>query len=76
MVSSFASSSTLAKQIEQGAPASIFISADEDWMNYLAKKDLIAPDSRCDLLGNSLVLIAPASSKILKIDNIKSQMHV
>jgi molybdate transport system substrate-binding protein len=74
VVSSFASSSTLAKQIEQGAPASIFISADEDWMNYLAKKDLIAPDSRTDLLGNSLVLIAPASSKINKIDNIKSQL--
>lgn len=74
VVSSFASSSTLAKQIEQGAPASIFISADEDWMNYLAKKDLIAPDSRTDLLGNSLVLIAPVSSKILKIDNIKSQL--
>ena len=74
VVSSFASSSTLAKQIEQGAPASIFISADEDWMNYLAKKDLINPATRYDLLGNRLVLIAPASSKITKIDNIKSQL--
>jgi molybdate transport system substrate-binding protein len=74
VVSSFASSSTLAKQIEQGAPASIFISADEDWMNYLAKKDLINPATRYDLLGNRLVLIAPVSSKINKIDNIKSQL--
>lgn len=74
VVSSFASSSTLAKQIEQGAPASIFISADEDWMNYLAKKNLISPASRCDLVGNSLVLIAPASGKIVKIDDVKSQI--
>jgi molybdate transport system substrate-binding protein len=61
ITSSFASSSTLAKQIEQGAPASVFISADEDWMNYLSKLKLIAEDSRVNLLGNSLVLIAPAS---------------
>ncbi len=74
VTSSFASSSTLAKQIEQGAPASIFISADEDWMNYLAEKKLISLDSRCDLLGNSLVIIAPASDKIVKIDDVKSQI--
>ena len=61
ITSSFASSSTLAKQIEQGAPASVFISADEDWMNYLSQRKLIAEDSRVNLLGNSLVLIAPAS---------------
>ena len=63
ITSSFASSSTLAKQMEQGAPASIFISADEDWMNYLSQRKLIAEDSRVNLLGNSLVLIAPASSR-------------
>jgi len=56
---SFAASSALAKQIEQQAPADIFISADLDWMDYLAKRDLIKPDSRSNLLGNKLVLVAP-----------------
>ncbi len=74
VVASFASSSTLAKQIKEGAPASIFISADEDWMNYLAKKNLIDPKSRCDLLGNGLVLIAPVGSKLVKFDNIRAQL--
>ncbi len=74
VVSSFASSSTLAKQIEEGAPASVFISADEDWMNYLAERNLISSESRCNLLGNSLVLIAPIDSKIVKIDNAKTQL--
>lgn len=60
---SFAASSTLAQQIEQGAPANLFASADEKWMDYLAKKDLIAADTRRDLLGNDLVLIVPASQK-------------
>ena len=59
VVCSFASSSTLAKQIEQGAPADLFLSADEKWMDYLAKRQAIAPASRVDLLANSLVLIAP-----------------
>jgi molybdate transport system substrate-binding protein len=63
-VSSYAGSSALAKQIEQGAPADIFISADEDWMDYLADLKLIKTDTRFDLLGNTLVLIAPKDSKI------------
>lgn len=58
-VISYAASSALAKQIEQGAPAHIFISADLDWMDYLAKKNLIKPDTRANLLGNRIVLIAP-----------------
>ena len=59
---SYASSSNLAKQIESGAPADIFFSADLDWMDYLAKKDLIDRASRVTLLGNTLVLIAPKDS--------------
>ena len=58
-VISYASSSALAKQIEQGAPAQMFISADLDWMDYLAAKSLIKPDTRSNLLGNRIVLIAP-----------------
>jgi molybdate transport system substrate-binding protein len=61
---SFASSSTLARQIENGAPANVFASADEQWMDYLAKKDLIAPGTRKDLLGNDLVLVVPATHPI------------
>ncbi len=57
--SAYASSSILAKQIENGAPADIFISADSKWMNYLQEKKLINNASRKDLLGNKLVLIAP-----------------
>lgn len=64
---SFASSSTLAKQIEQGAPADVFLSADLKWMDYLAGKKMIDEKSRFNLLGNRLVLIAPASST-LKVD--------
>src|SRR5262245_32343817 len=57
---SFGSSSTLARQIEQGAPANLFASADEKWMDYLAEKKLIVPDTRKDLLGNDLVLVVSA----------------
>ncbi|MCJ2035957.1 molybdate ABC transporter substrate-binding protein [Methylobacterium sp. J-068] len=60
---SYAASNTLAKQIEQGAPADLFFSADLDWMDYLAKKDLIRPDTRVNLLANSIVLIAPKESR-------------
>lgn len=59
VVHSFASSSTLAKQIESGAPADIFISADSKWMNYAQDKKLIDTASRKDLLGNKLVIVAP-----------------
>jgi molybdate transport system substrate-binding protein len=58
-VVSYAASSALARQIEQGAPAQMFISADLDWMDYLARKNLIKPETRSNLLGNRLVLIAP-----------------
>ncbi|WP_435929581.1 molybdate ABC transporter substrate-binding protein [Dryocola sp. BD613] len=63
VVSSFASSSTLARQIEAGAPADLFISADQKWMDYAASKDAIKTESRETLLGNSLVVIAPKESK-------------
>jgi molybdate transport system substrate-binding protein len=61
---SFGSSSTLARQIEQGAPANVFASADEKWMNYLTEKGLIVPGSRKDLLSNDLVLVVPASKPV------------
>lgn len=61
---SFASSSDLAKQIENGAPAAIFISADTKWMDYLAERNLLVTDSRRDLLGNELVLIAPIDGNL------------
>ena len=59
---SYAASSALAKQIEQGAPTDLFISADLDWMDYAEKKDLIQKDTRFNLLGNKIVLIAPKDS--------------
>jgi molybdate transport system substrate-binding protein len=61
--SSYAASSALARQIESGAPADLFASADLEWMDYLAKKHLIRQDTRVNLLGNRLVLIAPADAK-------------
>jgi molybdate transport system substrate-binding protein len=64
---SYAASSTLAKQIEQGAPADIFVSADTDWMDYATAKKNINEPTRVNLLGNSIVLVAPKDSKI---DNV------
>jgi molybdate transport system substrate-binding protein len=57
-VASYAASGALAKQIENAAPADVFISADLDWMEYLAKKNLIKADTRSNLLGNKIVLVA------------------
>ncbi|EIX9030755.1 molybdate ABC transporter substrate-binding protein [Klebsiella aerogenes] len=62
VVSSFASSSTLARQIEAGAPADLFISADQKWMDYAVDKKSIDTASRTTLLGNSLVVVAPKAS--------------
>jgi molybdate transport system substrate-binding protein len=59
---SYAASSALAKQIEAGAPADIFISADRDWMDYLGERQLIDTATRVDLLGNAIVLVAPTGS--------------
>jgi molybdate transport system substrate-binding protein len=64
IVASYAASSALAKQIEQGAPADIFVSADTDWMDYAISKKTIKEPTRVNLLGNSIVLIAPKDSTI------------
>jgi molybdate transport system substrate-binding protein len=65
---SYAASSQLAKQIEAGAPAALFISADQDWMDEVASKQKIVAATRTDLLGNALVLVAPKDSTVsLKI---------
>ena len=61
---SYAASSALAKQIEGGAPADVFISADLDWMKYLSDKKLTKPDTEVKLLGNEIVLVAPKDSKV------------
>jgi molybdate transport system substrate-binding protein len=61
---SFAASSALAHQIESGAPADVFVSADRDWMDFLQSHGLIQIDSRQDLLGNRLALVAPTASKL------------
>ncbi len=63
-VISYAGSSVRAKQIEEGAPADMFISADLDWMDYLAKRNLIKSDTRSNLLSNRLVLIVPKDSTL------------
>ena len=65
---SFAASSALAHQIEAGAEADVFFSADTDWVDYLQTHKLIDPATRVDVVGNRLVLVAPTDSKItLKI---------
>ncbi|GHD12749.1 molybdate ABC transporter substrate-binding protein [Tianweitania populi] len=61
---SYAASSALAKQIESGAPADVFVSADLDWMNYLKDKKLIKTDTEVQLLANRIVLVAPADAAV------------
>ncbi len=67
VVASYAASSALIRQIEQGAPADVFISADLEWMDYGSQKKAINDASRFNLLGNKLVLIAPADSKAVSV---------
>jgi molybdate transport system substrate-binding protein len=64
VAASYAASSVLAKQIDQGAPADIFLSADTDWMDYATKQKTVKEATRTSLLGNSIVLIAPKDSTI------------
>lgn len=61
---SYAGSSTLARQIESGAPADVYVSANRGWVDYLEQAGLLRPDSRVALLGNRLVLVAPEGSDI------------
>ena len=61
-VISYASSAALARQIEQGAPADVFVSADEDWMDWAEARRLLRPGTREKLLSNRLVLVAPAAA--------------
>lgn len=67
VINSFASSSTLAKQIEQGAPVNVYASANIKWMNYLDKAGGLIPGSRFNLLRNRLVLIVPPDSPLKKV---------
>jgi molybdate transport system substrate-binding protein len=67
VVASYTASSALMKQIENGAPADVFASADLDWMDYGAQRKLIKDDTRFNLLGNRLVLIAPKDSKLPEV---------
>ena len=67
VVASYAASSALMKQIEEGAPADVFASADLDWMDYGSRKKVIKDDTRINLVGNRLVLIAPKNSKLANV---------
>ena len=73
VVFSFASSSTLAKQVEEGAPADLFISASKKWMEYLSDKNLTVKETEKVLVGNELVLIAPAKSAVNSVDIAKGE---
>ena len=61
---SFASSATLARQIESGARADVFVPADAEWMDYVQSRDRIERSTRVDVAGNRLVLVAPRSSRV------------
>jgi molybdate transport system substrate-binding protein len=67
VTASYAATSALAKQIEQGAPADLFVSADAAWMDYAVRRKLVRAQTRVDLLGNRLVLIAPKASKLASV---------
>ena len=67
VVASYAASSVLARQLEQGAPADVFVSADNDWMDYAVAGKSIDEPTRVNLLGNAIVLIAPNDSKIATV---------
>lgn len=73
IVFSFASSSTLAKQIEQGAPADIFVSANKKWLDYLSAKGFTIEETEKVLAGNELVLIAPLASSLQQVDVAKGE---
>jgi molybdate transport system substrate-binding protein len=64
VIASYAGSNALARQIENGAPADLFISADSDWIDYVEQRSLARAGSRVNLLANDLVLVAPAASKV------------
>ncbi len=68
VTASYGASSTLAKQIENGAPADVFLSADAEWMDYLAERKLVDVHSRENLLGNTLVLVTPADAGMPQVD--------
>jgi molybdate transport system substrate-binding protein len=68
VIFSFDASSRLAKQIKEGAPADVFVSADEEWMDFAAKEALIEPKSRRDIAGNDLVVIVPSASTLAAKD--------
>ena len=71
IVATYAATGTLAKQIEAAAPADVFISADEPWMDELASKNLIKADTRHDIAGNTLVLVQAKDSKLsVKLDDL------
>jgi molybdate transport system substrate-binding protein len=75
MVASYAATGTLAKQIEAAAPADVFISADEQWMDELAGKNLIKPETRHDIAGNTLVLVAGKDAKFdVKLDELATAL--
>ncbi len=75
VVATYGSSATLAKQIEQAAPADIFISADLAWMDELAKSNLIKAESRKNLAGNTLVLVAASGAKLdSKLENLAATL--
>jgi molybdate transport system substrate-binding protein len=72
VVLSYAASNALARQIEQGAPADVYIAADEAWMDYLQSRKLVAKGTRFDLVRNELVLVAPANASLQKVDLARS----